>query len=180
MIDFCFRSNLERWDTEPIECHGHGTVAGCPEEYRGKYGCMWMPVRRRRQLRSETRRDAAEVDLPWLEMEDSMCWAFIILISHQWTLRHIWFHDMFCIVWSCCVYSMNRNIARFGAARSLEGVPSCGYRKIRMQMWMLETQPRLGCSDFGQHLAVNCEVRQAIKSDSHKPTFFDSKLSGWK
>lgn len=75
---------------------------------------------------------------------------------------------------------MNRNIARFGAARSLEGVPSCGYRKIRMQMWMLETQPRLGCSDFGQHLAVNCEVRQAIKSDSHKPTFFDSKLSGWK
>ena len=69
---------------------------------------------------------------------------------------------------------MNRNIARFGAARSLEGVPSCGYRKIRMQMWMLETQPRLGCSDFGQHLEVNYEAR-AIKSD-----IFYSKLSGLK
>jgi len=48
---------------------GRSRHGGSPE-YRGKYGCMWMPVRRRRQLRSETRRDAAEVDLPWLEMEE--------------------------------------------------------------------------------------------------------------
>ena len=39
------------------------------EEYRGKYGTMWLPARRRRQLRNQTREDAAERLEPLWEME---------------------------------------------------------------------------------------------------------------
>lgn len=41
---------------------------GSPE-YRGKYGTMWLPARRRRQLRNQTREDAAEHLEPLWEME---------------------------------------------------------------------------------------------------------------
>ena len=38
------------------------------EEYRGKYGTMWLPARRRRQLRNQTREDVVEHLEPVWEM----------------------------------------------------------------------------------------------------------------
>lgn len=46
-----------------------GSRACLAEEYRGKYGTMWLPARRRRQLRNQTQEDAAEHLEPLWEVE---------------------------------------------------------------------------------------------------------------